>query len=427
MTPPVAAPRPDLTEVEFWALFRSGKPIERCRVTEAVDIRNSGLPEEDDGAYIVPTYVVLLGGVRFDGKVRFERAVFERPLNIKGVTFAGNADFSRTTFRDDAAFHGSSFARGVTFQQATFHGPARFAGVTFGGTSQWVMTTFLDDVSFVRATFAGEPQLTSRERHKDDDDRDGVANFVLTRFSRAANFSKVRYWPDTLGQWWLYRFRGLFWRQRVSGIRSVHVGPVARRVAAVYWRFRDLLWRGVTQPTQTVVYDPRWLTRQLRRPGRYPKGPPGLGSRFVMDTEHIYEPTNPLFKRHVADQQFVRSYRDDHPRLGKLWRWSCDYGRSSVRWVAISLAVLLGSAWAYSPCSDWALVPLRANPVLNSPVDGWFKPVYFSVVTFATLGFGDITPCNTAGRVWVVGEVLAGYAMLGLLVSVVASRLLRRS
>lgn len=70
---------------------------------------------------------------------------------------------------------------------------------------------------------------------------------------------------------------------------------------------------------------------------------------------------------------------------------------------------------------------LGVNPTLNSDIDGWVEAIYFSVVTFATLGFGDITPTNAAGRVCVVLEVLGGYAMLGLLVSVFASRLLRRS
>jgi hypothetical protein len=35
--------------------------------------------------------------------------------------------------------------------------------------------------------------------------------------------------------------------------------------------------------------------------------------------------------------------------------------------------------------------------------------LYFSAVTFATLGFGDIAPLNILGKVCAIAEVLLGY------------------
>ena len=60
-------------------------------------------------------------------------------------------------------------------------------------------------------------------------------------------------------------------------------------------------------------------------------------------------------------------------------------------------------------------------------VETAFTPYYFSIVTFTTLGFGDITPTNRAGEIWLVLEVLLGYVMLGGLIAIFANKFARRS
>ena len=51
--------------------------------------------------------------------------------------------------------------------------------------------------------------------------------------------------------------------------------------------------------------------------------------------------------------------------------------------------------------------------------------LYFSVVTFATLGYGDIAPDNILAKVCVIGEVLSGYLTFGVLVTLVSRKLTR--
>ncbi|MBM3216129.1 potassium channel family protein [Candidatus Poribacteria bacterium] len=349
---------------------------------------------------------------------------------MERVTFENYASFAAAEFRKDVSFGRSVFHAGTTFQKGLFLGKARFDGTVFGGTAHWTWVRFDEDVSFRRATFAG--QLPGRCGAQDE--RDGVANFALTRFRHPADCAGVKYWPDTLRQWWIYHLRHLLWRQKVSGIRSVAIGWFRKRLAAVYWKLRDLVWRGKPSGNLrvTVTYEPRWLARRLRPYSRYPSGLPGLGTRFVLDTQNIDGQSNPIFRRYVADQQFVCSFCESHRIWGRAWRWTCDYGRSTWRWVILSLTILLGCGWAYSPQSDWLLAPLRLDPVVSLKAatgsdGGCLTPYYFSVVTFTTLGFGDIVPLNTAGQVWVISEVLSGYLMLGLLLSVFSNRLLRRS
>jgi len=57
----------------------------------------------------------------------------------------------------------------------------------------------------------------------------------------------------------------------------------------------------------------------------------------------------------------------------------------------------------------------------------WFTPYYFSIVPYTTLGLGDVKPKTLAGELIVSSEVILGYTTLGLLLSVLAQNVARRS
>lgn len=56
-----------------------------------------------------------------------------------------------------------------------------------------------------------------------------------------------------------------------------------------------------------------------------------------------------------------------------------------------------------------------------------FTALYYSVVTFTTLGFGDVTPRTPLAAMFVMIEVIVGYVMLGILISILATKVARRS
>ena len=55
------------------------------------------------------------------------------------------------------------------------------------------------------------------------------------------------------------------------------------------------------------------------------------------------------------------------------------------------------------------------------------SPLYFSIVTFTTLGYGDVLPTSLWGQLLVITEVILGYVGLGGLLSILANKLARRA
>ena len=75
----------------------------------------------------------------------------------------------------------------------------------------------------------------------------------------------------------------------------------------------------------------------------------------------------------------------------------------------LSVLVLIG-AWAVGLIFGFALLQWSLGSQLRSPGEGALFPVYlyFSGVTFFTLGFGDVTPINPLGRFLAVAETASG-------------------
>ncbi len=120
-------------------------------------------------------------------------------------------------------------------------------------------------------------------------------------------------------------------------------------------------------------------------------------------------------------------------RWSKQWCWSklvdllCGYGESPDRLVAFSLLVILGWAVLYflvgvsgpggrlgwNPAAGWAD---NLNALLNC--------AYYSVVTFTTLGYGDITPTGAA-RAFAALEAFIGAFSISLFVVVFVRKMTR--
>jgi uncharacterized protein YjbI with pentapeptide repeats len=133
------------------------------------------------------------------------------------------------------------------------------------------------------------------------------------------------------------------------------------------------------------------------------------------------------FKRFAQDQDFIEEFRSIWWRkpIYLLWLILADCGRSLSLWAGWSLAMALIFAGIYfCHIGPDAFYIDPTHPSLPKTFGTFF---YYSVVTFTTLGFGDITPVTAQAARWVMAEVILGYIMLGGLISILANKLARRS
>jgi uncharacterized protein YjbI with pentapeptide repeats len=311
---------------------------------------------------------VNLGETQFLQIASFGAVLFQQEAFFDKTQFHYLTDFSYAEFRRDADFSYTEFYH-VRFSPTQFYQDVDFSYAKFCQDAVFRAAEFYQDAYFRRSEFHQDASFSHTQFHQ-------LSDFSLAKFDNPAPFTGVRYWPNTFAQY--------------------------------------LLTRKVTE--------------------------------FYLDDQNIDAVTNPRFKRYVADQQFIRVFRIAHPILAGVWRWSSDYGRSFGMWAFWSVLLAFLFALAYTPADtpipflgrtmpDWwqgfwlrhgAKFEQTAESYGNEPLS-FGSAFYFSIVTFTTLGFGDVITANTLARFLVTIEVIWGYIMLGGLISIFANKLARRS
>lgn len=128
------------------------------------------------------------------------------------------------------------------------------------------------------------------------------------------------------------------------------------------------------------------------------------------------------FKLFLQDQDYLEEMMTS--AWGRFWCFVwwlfADCGRSLLRWATWSVLIAIAFGfiyWMMGP-DDFAMSNLRFS---------FQNLLYYSIVTFTTLGFGDISPKTTSAAFVVSVEVILGYVMLGGLISIFSGKLSRRS
>ena len=126
-----------------------------------------------------------------------------------------------------------------------------------------------------------------------------------------------------------------------------------------------------------------------------------------------------LCRRFIMDQNFIEEFRRRSPRtrfLYWVWRLTSDCGRSVTRWAMCTAGMVMLFAWLFTIVG-----------VDFGTYQTWLSPLYFSVVTITTLGYGDVLPSTATGQFLVMCEVVTGYVMLGGLLSLFSNNMASRA
>ncbi len=143
---------------------------------------------------------------------------------------------------------------------------------------------------------------------------------------------------------------------------------------------------------------------------------------------------NALFVRDAKDQDYLdtlmNSINQTRSTISGRWKlfwfhaWGLiDYGRSLGKLAlgALGVALLFGLVFHLDETFQWGFFdyPTTVNSLLT--------PYYYSVVTYTRLGSGGISPTHWVGEIVLIFERILGFVTLGLLLSILANRVARRS
>ncbi len=363
--------------------------------------------------------------------LRARRASFERSVDFSGVRFDGSLDFAAC-----------DVSEWLGFDDVTVTGAAHFPTLSFG-TVQFVSTTFGEDAEFVgadgtRAIFDGvrldaadgmldlsegafdllrvrpdsdlacRLQDTSVSEGLLDQPADAVAGYDLT--DATLGDVDLDCEPATFDR---YRF----YRTRFEGFPFAAYRRVLR---ANRWRLHEY----VGTPTESDRTEALEHTYLEAKQGASGTGDDETASMFFV-RELRYR------RRRYAEHARAGDHSLPH-RLDAALRWATNgfldlvagYGERPQRTLALALAVIVSSAILYPAAGGLvagAEVVRYGSHGLSALLDG----LYFSVVTFATLGLGDVHPAGDIGRFIAASEGLTGAFLTAVFVFSLGRRVAR--
>jgi len=122
----------------------------------------------------------------FSGDAKFWDVEFSGDADFMEATFSGDTDFRNATFSGDADFRHATFSKTADFWGVKFSKTSNFSHVTFSEISEFGEGEFLGDAKFWDVEFSGDADFV-------DTKFSGDANFKLAKFSGYANFWDVKF------------------------------------------------------------------------------------------------------------------------------------------------------------------------------------------------------------------------------------------
>ena len=163
---------------QFWTEARNRVQVEDC------DFSGQHFPDDPDKQGFQR--------ITFRGLANFNKATFEGDADFTQATFEGDADFRQATSQRNAWFDEATFQGNAWFDKATFQGIAWFSDTTFQGTARFVGVAFNGETRFERGEFQETAQFMAatfgENVYFDETEFGGDASFLQATFRAGACF-----------------------------------------------------------------------------------------------------------------------------------------------------------------------------------------------------------------------------------------------
>jgi len=353
--------------------------------------------KEEDKDYNFRDFI-FIGYIEFNNTIfktdytSFLGAIFQGDVDFLAAAFSGCSLFFGATFKGDVRFIGADFQGYADFREATFEGAANFWGATFEGTAHFEEATFKGDADFRKVKFLL------------------LNNFMGATFERAADFGNVIFSPGNK----------LNLKVKGSGIISFE-HTFLENV------FLDLdLDNGVLVDfTDSLLGNTKAQKKQIENHILQEKR-----KEFSQALEvYLLLKNNFHSIGRYDDESWAFKKEKDMERKGSChfntlhkWLWSCflnglfGYGEQPVKVIISAIIIILIFTFLFMGSG------ISSSIIGSSTSKKFLDCVYFSVITFTTLGYGDFRPLEGWGRLFSGTEAFIGALMMALFVYTFARR-----
>jgi uncharacterized protein YjbI with pentapeptide repeats len=348
----------------------------------------------------------------FPETISFENIIFKKSVNFKHAKFYGLAFFDGAEFSEKAYFTENIFFGIASFLGTQFHKFTTFEKSQFLKKADFGKAKFAEKSKFEEALFSGETNFSKVQFIKESS-----ATFIETQFSKKADFSGAQ-------------FHGAIDFKRAQFLEYANFENIKIE------RHEDF------KMEDTYFYDVSGLFEFItknKKEFKKTKKTEFLPDNFKLILGERASVRYPMIGRKIKDDIYLLRFKEKHPNLHWWWWLLADCGRSFWKWAGWSLVLAFLFGIIYSPSPEWfsdgwknlceIIGPqfIYTPAKLSDQTPELLSLLYFSFVTFTTLGFGDIAAVNLIARILVTIEVIFGYIMLGGLISIMATKFARRS
>ncbi len=358
-------------------------------IKNKISIKNSELQGYFDLSNVIFTDNIVFNYSIFRDDVQFLSVRFNSIASFRSVIFNSEVNFSSAIFNEHNDFVSSNFNHDVNFDGVIFNHDAMFGGAIFG------LEDYFSEANFSLAVFNGYAIFSSASFN-------GSANFNHAVFNNYTHFAGCSFNKSATFLWTAMKHPANF-----QGVQFCE------------GKLRTLIWNRFICPSVEAITFKKIALR------RY-----SITDFSEFNTASIMDSSsNPYLKRYIDDEQWIRSWRERrHKFWFFLWEITSHCGRSFSLWAMWSafFAIMFALIY-YFGFGEGHFVYNVQKMIEEGREPTFWSYLYYSIVTFTTLGFGDIVPITNIARLFVGTEVILGYIMLGGLISIFANKLARRS
>lgn len=346
-----------------------------------------------------PDKKLNFSGATFAGEVSFKFKVFEKEVNFENVTFQGDVSFSQTVFWGAVKFSGARFeGRGISdFSAAELRSIAYFEGVRFYSSITFANAKFSQNARFKEAQFYRDAVFTGEHLFADG------ADFSNARFSG----SRAEFNTDM---------------SQVSLI-----GTILHNVD-----FTQSTWG---RKKERLRYERSICIDELNatRNDDYQKA--AEAAMVCCNVKQCYQRTGNYDEAgcfYYGEMELKRKLARGRKRcLIDLLRRTCGYGeRPSLVLLNAFLVIFLWAViFSFTGISTHGVeeklaLQLDLSETLDTGIH-LLRCLYFSAITFTTLGYGDYHPSSTSSQLAAAAEAFLGILMTALFIFTFGRKMMR--